>query len=199
MATHDVFGWRDRAITLASLGAAALSRFAFTRADAADAVDPLEMQVLLALALENSLAADPRRRTGTDSLSLTLRLEQAIVEEIVTRLESRNLVRCSSDARAEGELEFDEEGDEDVTAEVSIGLTDPELEMVDRWLRRTRPHFGGWAASAGGCRRRCGLTPGPRRRSRTVARGRRSVRAIGCSYGLDRARSRFDRRSSVVQ
>jgi len=110
------------------------------------AVDPqpLEMQVLLALALQDSPAADPRRRTGTDWLSLALRLEQAIVEEIVSRLESGNLVRRSSDARAESEWEFDEEGDEDVIAELPIGLTDLGFRTVDHWLRRTRPHFGGW-------------------------------------------------------
>jgi len=146
MTTHDDFGWRDRAIALASLGAAALSRFAFTPADADDAVDPqpLEMQVLLALALQDSLAADPPHRTRTDWLSLALRLEQAIVEEIVGRLESGNLVRRSSDARDEVDRELDAEGDEDVIAERPIGLTDLGFESVDRWLRRARPHFGGW-------------------------------------------------------
>jgi hypothetical protein len=146
MATRDDFAWRDRAIALASLGAAALSRFAFTPADVGEAVDPqpLEMQVLLALALQDSPATDPPQRTGTDWLSLALRLEQSTVEEIVDRLESGNLVFRSSDVGDEIEGELDEEGDEDVIAELPIGLTDLGFETVDRWLRRTRPHFGGW-------------------------------------------------------
>jgi len=61
MSTHDDFGWRDRAIALALLEAAALSRLAFTTADVIDEkpLQPLETQVLLALALHDSLAADP--------------------------------------------------------------------------------------------------------------------------------------------
>jgi hypothetical protein len=146
MATHDDFGWHDRAIALASLGAAALSRFAFTPADAGEAVDPqpLEMQVLVALALQDSLAADPPHRTGTDWLSVALRLEQVIVDDIVGRLESGDLVRRSSDTRDEIDWELYAEGDEDVIADLPIGLTDLGFETVGRWLRRTRPHFGGW-------------------------------------------------------
>ena len=77
MSIHDHFGWRDRAIALASLGAATLSRLAFTTADVIDEkpLQPLEMQVLVALALQDSLVASPRHRTGTDWLSLAPRLE----------------------------------------------------------------------------------------------------------------------------
>jgi hypothetical protein len=61
MSIHDDFGWRDRAIALASLGAATLSRLAFTTADVIDEkpLQPVEMQVLVALALQDSLAAYP--------------------------------------------------------------------------------------------------------------------------------------------
>jgi hypothetical protein len=77
MSPGDDFGWRDRAIALASLGAAVLSRRAFTPADVIDEkpLQPLEMRVLAALALQDSLAAYPRHRTGTDWLCLALRLE----------------------------------------------------------------------------------------------------------------------------
>jgi hypothetical protein len=67
MSIHDDFGWRDRAIALASLGAAALSRIVFTPADVIDEkpLQPLDMQVLVTLALQDSLAAYPPDRTGT--------------------------------------------------------------------------------------------------------------------------------------
>lgn len=65
MSTPDDFSWRDRGIALACLGAAALNRFAFTPGDAIEP-QPLEMQVLVALALQDSVAADPPPyRAGT--------------------------------------------------------------------------------------------------------------------------------------
>ena len=77
MSIHDDFGWRNRAIALASLGAATLSRLAFATADVIDEkpLQPLEMQVLVALALQDSLAAYSPHRPGTDWLRLALRLE----------------------------------------------------------------------------------------------------------------------------
>src|SRR5579862_7946493 len=95
MSTPGDFGWRDRAIALASVGAAALSRLAFTTADVIDEkpLQPLEMQVLVTLALQDSIAADPPNRTGTDWLGRALRLERSAVEEIVASLERAHLVR----------------------------------------------------------------------------------------------------------
>jgi DNA-binding MarR family transcriptional regulator len=149
MSTHDDFGWRDRAIALASLGAAALSRLAFTTADFIDEkpLQPLEMQVLVALALQDSLAADPPLGTGTDWLRRALRLEPGVVEEIVGSLEHANLVRRTSDAQDVGEIEYDftEKSDEDVLGdELPIAVTELGLQTVDRWLSRTRLHFGSW-------------------------------------------------------
>lgn len=149
MSTHDDFGWRDRAIALASLGAAALSRLAFTPADVIDEkpLQPLEMQVLVALALQDSLAAYPPHRTGTHWLSLALRLEQPFVEEIVRSLERANLVRRSSDAQDVGEIEYEfaEKSDEDVIAgELPVAVTELGLQTVDRWLSRTKLHFSSW-------------------------------------------------------
>jgi hypothetical protein len=144
MSTHDVFGWRDRAIALASLGAAALSRSAFAPGDDIDP-QPLQMQVLLALALQDSLTADPPHRTDTYWLSIALGLEQAVVEQVVRRLERENLVRRSPDAVDEIQWELGDEDDEDVIAgELSIVVTELGLANVDRWLSRSRPYFGGW-------------------------------------------------------
>jgi DNA-binding MarR family transcriptional regulator len=149
MPTRDDFGWRDRAIALASLGAAAHSRLAFTTADIIDEKpsQPLEMQVLVALALQDSLAADPPHRTGTDWLSRALHLERWVVEEIVGSLELANLVRRSSDPQDVGEIEYEftEKSDEDVIAgELPVAVTERGLQIVEGWLSRTRRHFGGW-------------------------------------------------------
>lgn len=149
MSTHDDFGWRDRAIALASLGAASLSRLAFTTADVVDEkpLQPLEMQVLVALALQDSLAADSPHRTGTNWLGRALRLERWVVEEIVGGLERANLVRRSSYAQYLGDIESDltEKGDEVVIAgELPVVVTELGLQAVERWLGRTRRYFGGW-------------------------------------------------------
>jgi hypothetical protein len=50
-------------------------------------LQPLEIQVLVALALQDSLVADPAHRTGTDWLSRARHLERWVVEEIVGSLE----------------------------------------------------------------------------------------------------------------
>jgi hypothetical protein len=141
VSTRDDFGWRDRAVALATLGAAALSRLAFTTADVIDEkpLQPLEMQVLVALALQDSLAAYPSHRTGTRWLSRALRLEQWVVEEIVGSLEAANLVRRSSDAHDA------EKSDEDVLAgELPVAVTELGLQTVEGWLSRTKLHFGSW-------------------------------------------------------
>jgi hypothetical protein len=144
MATDDGFGWRDRAIALASLGAATLGRFAFTPADPLDP-QPLEMEVLVALALQDSLAADPPHRSGVHWLSLALSLEQAAVADIVRRLEDAALVGRSPGALDDLEWELGGEVDEEaVVDELPIAVTDLGFEIVDRWLNRTRLHFGGW-------------------------------------------------------
>jgi hypothetical protein len=146
MSTHDEFGWRDRAIALASLGAAALGRVAFTTADVIgeQPLKPLEMQVLVSLALQDSLAADPPQRTGLDWLSRALRLERWVVEEVVGSLERANPVRRSSDTR-DVEYEFAENTDEDVIAgQLPVAVTQLGLQTVEGWLNRTRRHFSGW-------------------------------------------------------
>jgi hypothetical protein len=149
MSTHGDFGWRDRAIALAALGAAALGRLAFTTADVIGEkpLRPLEMQVLVALALEDSLAADTPQRTGTDWLSRALRLERWAVEEILDSLERASLVRRSTDAQGVGQIEdeLSQQSDEDVIAgELPVAVTELGLQIVESWLSRTRRHFGGW-------------------------------------------------------
>jgi hypothetical protein len=129
MSAQDDFDWRDRAVALASLGAAALSRLAFTTADVLGEkpLQPLEMQVLVALALQDSLAADPPPGPGTDWLCRALDLERWHVDEIVVSLERARLVRRFPDAD-----------------ELSVAITKLGLRSVESWLGRTRRHFDGW-------------------------------------------------------
>jgi hypothetical protein len=110
-------------------------------------LQPLEMQVLVALALQDSLAADPPLRTGTHWLSLALRLEPWVVEETVRSLERASLVRRASDAQDVGEIEHEvaEKSEEDVIAgELPVAVTELGLQTVDGWLSRTRLRFGSW-------------------------------------------------------
>lgn len=146
MSTPDDLGWRDRAIALASLGAATLSRLVFNSHDARRP-QPLEMQVLVALTLQESLAAEPPQQTSTQWLSLALRLDHAVVEQLVHSLERANLVRRSSDAPDMRAIEYElaEEADEDTIAgELPVVVTDLGFEAVDQWFRRTRLRFDGW-------------------------------------------------------
>ena len=105
------------------------------------------MQVLVALALQDSLAADPPQRTGTDWLGRALRLERSAVEEIVASLERAYLVRRSADAHEVGEIEYEfaEQSDDDVIAgELPVTVTELGLQTVKAWLGRTRLQFGSW-------------------------------------------------------
>jgi DNA-binding MarR family transcriptional regulator len=139
------FGRRDRAVALAALGAAALGRVAFTRESPGDP-HPLEMQVLVALALQDSLDADPPDRTGTYWLSLALRVEDDVVEQVVRRLEQAGLVARSADPHVLDLIEWElDEDDEDVLAsELPISLTCRGVEAVERWPARARGLFGAW-------------------------------------------------------
>jgi DNA-binding MarR family transcriptional regulator len=145
MADGYEFGRRDRAVALASLGAAALGRLVFTREGPGDP-QPLEMQVLVALALQDSLDADPPDRTGTYWLSLALRVEDNVVDQVVRRLEQAGLVARSAAPHVLHLIEWElDEDDEDVLAsELPISLTWRGVETVERWLARTRALFGAW-------------------------------------------------------
>lgn len=143
----DRFGWRDRAIALAALGSAGLSRSVFAHVDEID-LAPVEMQVLLALALRESLTADPPSRTGTHWLSVALTLERPAIEKTVHRLESVGLVRRSSSTEDAGEIRYELGGDDDeeavIAKELPIAVTELGFATVDSWLKRTRPRLAGW-------------------------------------------------------
>ena len=132
MTAHEGLGWRDRAIALASLGAASLGRTAFATADVIGEkpLRPAEMQVLVALALEDSLAAEPLQRIGIGWLSRALGLEELIVHEVVAGLERAQLIRRFPDAVAVAVTVAESQGadgdDEDpAPSELVIAVTEP--------------------------------------------------------------------------
>lgn len=144
MSASDAFGWRDRAIALASLGAAALSRVAFPLNDVIE-LRPIEMQALVALALQDSLATGPPRRTGTQWLGRALRVDREAVDDAVHRLEAAGLVYRSVDALDEIHHELGEYETPDLVAgELPLHLTELGFETVERWLIQTRPYFRNW-------------------------------------------------------
>ena len=145
MPASDDFDWRDRAIALAALGAVALGRTAFQTADVLGErpMKPVEMQVLVALALQDSLAEDPPQHPDIEWLSRTLGLERWVVEEIAAGLERAELLRRSAGSRSLGEAEFEHpdarDGDENAD-QLPITVTEPGLQLVASWLWRTRRH-----------------------------------------------------------
>lgn len=145
--SHDEYlGWRARAISLASLGAAALGRVAFSPAHAEDP-QPLQMQVLVALVLGDSFPADPPPRTGTHWLSEALRLDQSHVEQLVGSLERARLVRRDFDPEELHAIQHElaEDADDDlVEGELPIMVTELGFQAFERWFSRTRLHFGNW-------------------------------------------------------
>ena len=146
MSIDHAFGWRDRTVALAAVGAAAVSRPAFAPCAVGDP-QPLEMQVLVSLALQDSLVADEPLRTGTSWLSLALHIEEKVAEEIVRRLVERKLVVYRSDVNIEQEIPWelgDEDDENELAAELPIALTDLGLATVDRWILHARAQFGGW-------------------------------------------------------
>lgn len=93
MPATDEFDWRDRAMALASLGAVALRRTVLETADVLGErpMKPVEMQVLVALALRDSLAEDPP--------------QPWVAERIVGGLERAELVRRAADSNPLGEVQ----------------------------------------------------------------------------------------------
>ena len=149
MPGSDGFDWRDRAVVLASLGAVTLGRAVFETADVLGErpIKPVEMQVLVALALGESLAEGPPEHVDIEWLSRTLGLEPWVTEGIVDGLERAKLVRRSDDPHSPGQAEsqraaaYDEEEDIDLPPVV---ISEPGLQLVASWLQRARRHFRSW-------------------------------------------------------
>lgn len=140
----DELGWRDRAIALAALGAAAMSRRAFLPLQATDP-SPVEMQVLVGVATGEALLADPSGAPGVNWLATALRLDEHVVDVIVRRLADRGLLFV--DPAAAPLFEYEGDGDpERIDRLLPIVLTGPGRDAVEQWLRRVRWQFRGWPA-----------------------------------------------------
>jgi hypothetical protein len=105
------------------------------------------MQVLIALALHESVVVDPPARSGSSWLGLALNVDPEVVEVIVSDLETAGLARRSSRMEDLGEIRYElaEEDDSDaILGEIPISLTDAGAAAVDHWLALARRRFGGW-------------------------------------------------------
>lgn len=144
MTAPDPFGWRDRAIAVAAVGAAAVSRRAFGH-DGPGELEALKRQVLVCLALRESLVADPPERTGRTWLSVALRLERSRLDDVVRALAQQALVSVRTDEREHIEYEFALDAKErEIEGEMSVDLTDAGRREVALWLAQVRFQFGSW-------------------------------------------------------
>ena len=133
----DWLGWRGRAIALAALGGASLSRRAFAPQDASRP-SSLQMQVLVWLALRETRSSEDDDGSAADALRLNWEVVDELLESlIVGGLVARVPVRLEPDEAAE--LEVDGEG-----PPTEPVLTDLGAEHVRVWLESTQRLFGRW-------------------------------------------------------
>jgi DNA-binding MarR family transcriptional regulator len=143
MSRNDDLGWRARAVALAALGAAGLSRAAFAHQAPGDP-PPLQMQALVLLALQDSTGADPARHPGSGWLRSALALDGGVIDQIADALVRDGLATRGIDALDEIEYELGEDDQEAIAELVPLELTDRGWEAVDRWFSRTAHLFRGW-------------------------------------------------------
>jgi hypothetical protein len=133
----DWLGWRGRAIALAALGGASLSRRAFTPADASRPT-ALQMQVLVWLALSETRSSDDDHGSADDALGLRSEVVGELIESlIVGELVARVPVQLESNEAVELEIDGEEPPTEPV-------LTELGAEHVRAWYESTQRLFGRW-------------------------------------------------------
>ena len=137
MNRDDWLGWRGRAIALAALGGASLSRRAFAPADPSDPTS-LQMQVLVWLALRE--AQSPEEDDGSAADALTLDWE--VVDELLDSLIAGGLLaQVSVELEPAEAPDLENDGDELPSEPV---LTELGAEHVRVWLESTQRLFGRW-------------------------------------------------------
>ena len=129
MPSEFELGWRDRAIALATLGAAALARDGFER-HRTGGLSVLEMQVLASLAVLGDLGVTDE---GPDIGSLGTAL----------RCDGDLLVRTLDDLAMRGLLVY-RPVDEDAPQPGVLHLTSRGVDRLAWWLQSVRPLFTGW-------------------------------------------------------
>jgi hypothetical protein len=143
MSACSDFGWRDRAIALAAVGAVVTSRSAFAAAGR-DGLQPLTMQVLVSLAVGDPLAGTADEYVGTQWVSRALGVDQEVVEEVVRRLVDAHLVTYRGDPVNDTEKDVAGEDDDDARDESPVVVTELGVATVDRWLARVKGQFRSW-------------------------------------------------------
>ena len=129
MPSEFELGWRDRAIALATLGAAALARDGFQR-HRTSGLSVLEMQVLASLAVLGDFSVTDE---GPDIGSLWTAL----------RCDGDLLVRTLDDLAMRGLLVY-RPVDEDALQPGVLHLTSRGVDRLACWLQAVRPLFTGW-------------------------------------------------------
>jgi hypothetical protein len=109
MSVDDDLGWRDRAIAPAALGAVATGRSVFASIDAGDP-RPLQMQVLVCLALQDTTVIDAEYVADASWLGLALRIDEVAVEELLLGLAERGLIVFRPYELDEDDEDQDEDG-----------------------------------------------------------------------------------------
>jgi Clp amino terminal domain, pathogenicity island component len=130
--TEVDFGWRGRSVALAALGAAALARSAF-EPRRTGMLAPIEMQLLVYLALAARPDAGGSPGEDIDPLSVALVTDQHDVERAVASLLRHGLV-----VGLEG-LDDDR-----------LAITPEGMARVEQWLRRSVSLFAGWPGTVPG-------------------------------------------------
>jgi Clp amino terminal domain, pathogenicity island component len=121
-------GWRGRPIALATLGAAVLSRTAFSPSKT-DQLEPVAMQLLVRLMVGLPDAERAESGVSFESVAIALACDQDDLQDAARTLARRGLVSWQEDAE-------DDEGQLSITA---AGLI-----AVRRWLEGIAPRFGRW-------------------------------------------------------
>jgi hypothetical protein len=138
----DELGWRQRAIALAVLGGAAISRSAFA-GRIGRAPSPVRLQVLVSIAVYPYDASDTSSSAASD-MAYALALREDTFWSVVRDLVSTDLViyaAAPEDVDSAETRDPDDEGDEDEETEPQIRLTDAGWSIVTSWLRRVEPMF----------------------------------------------------------
>jgi hypothetical protein len=135
----DWLGWRGRAIALAALGGASLSRRAFAPTDASGP-SSLQMQVLVWLALTETQSPEDDDGSVAEALTLDWEVLDELLESLVTAaLVARVPVQLEPNEAAELAIDGEEPPTEPVLSELGAEHVRVWLESSQRLFRRWPP------------------------------------------------------------
>jgi hypothetical protein len=135
-------GWRSRSVALAALGAVSLSREAFGPR-ARTQLDPLALQILVAVALQDHRAADSSGYVDGVVAGLTANADgEAAVEHLV----EAGLIQTHETPADEAD-EADETDDADQAHQAHqarLTVTEAGADLIGSWLTNISPLFSCW-------------------------------------------------------